>query len=470
MIRRARSIRARLTIWYAGVLATILITYAGGVYVFLRQSLYAELDRQLGEDFEAAEEAIERVFERGEPGELRLHRHEMGHHDDEEGSALRWLEVWSREGALLYQERPEAMEIAPFDKPAFSKEGGVQTIASASGGRLRVLSGAHPTSRESVWIRAARSEARIRHELDEFVAGMALGMPAAILLSGLGGYFLAGRALKPVGQMAAHARTISVESLGERLPIENPDDELGELGGVFNETLDRLEQSFETLRRFTSDAAHELRTPLTAMRSVGEVGLTNSKSEAAYRETIGSMLEEVGRLTRLVELLLTLSRADGGRVEIDPEHLDLAAFAREVSEVLEVLAEEKAQAISVEGDADVYVEADPLVLRQAIINLLDNAIRHSPKRASIRVIVKRRADQAILEIHDRGPGIAERDRERIFDRFYRTDEGRARQTGGAGLGLAIARWAVEANGGHIEVESGNGGSCFRVWLPLWSLR
>lgn len=461
---RPRSIRARLTLWYAAALTVILLAYATGVYVFLRLNLYAELDRQLAEDFEAAEE----VVERRERGELRLDAHAAGHHHDEEGSAVRWLEVWSREGELLYREGPEGGDLTPPGELSFSRAAGPQTVAIAPGAWLRMRSGIYPTSRESVWIRAARSEARIRHELGEFIAGMALGMPAAILLAGLGGYFLAGRALKPVGQMATHARTISAESLGERLPIENPDDELGELGSVFNETLARLERSFEALRRFTSDAAHELRTPLTAMRSVGEVGLANGRSEESYRETIGSMLEEVARLTRLVELLLTLSRADSGRAEINPERLDLVAFARDVSEVLEVLAEEKGQTIAVEGDSDVYVSADPLVLRQAVINLLDNAIRHSAVDAPIRVVVSRRADQAVLEVVDRGPGITETHRERIFDRFYRTDEGRARQAGGAGLGLAIARWAVEANGGRIDVESGDEGSCFRVWLPFWS--
>jgi heavy metal sensor kinase len=317
-----------------------------------------------------------------------------------------------------------------------------------------------------VLIRVARSEAGVRHELEEFLAGMGLGLPIAVLLAGLGGFLLAGRALKPVGQMAARAETITAERLGERLPIENPDDELGRLGTVFNETLARLERSFETLRRFTADAAHELRTPLTALRSVGEVALRGGQANERSPEVLGSMLEEVDRLTRLVDTLLTLSRSDRGHVEIRAERLDLGRFARTVAEDLEVLADEKGQRIVLDEDT-VYAQVDPRLLRQAVLNILDNAIRYSPEGMPIRVAVRRRAGTAVLEVTDQGPGIAPEHQERVFERFYRVDLARSRETGGAGLGLSIAQWAVQANGGTIELESQAGaGTCFRVCLPL----
>jgi heavy metal sensor kinase len=459
-----RSIRARLTFWYAGVLAAILLLYGAGVYVFVRQSLYQELDRRLRDDFEAAEEGLERR-EDGEVG--RRAGTAIGHHQEDE-VAQRWLDVWGLDGSLLYREGPaEPVLPLPDSTDRGARGATVSTVALGAGPALRVRSGTYSIGGSPVLIRVARSEDGVRHELAELLAGMGLGLPAAVLLAGFGGFFLAGRALKPVGQMAARAETITAERLGERLPVENPDDELGRLGTVFNETLARLERSFETLRRFTADAAHELRTPLTALRSVGEVSLREGQANEGSREVLGSMLEEVDRLTRLVDTLLTLSRSDRGQVEIRRERLDLKGFARETAEYLEVLAEEKGQRIVLEGDSEVYAHADPRLLRQAVLNILDNAIRYSPERVPIRVAARRQAGAATLEVTDQGPGIAPEHQERIFERFYRVDTARSRETGGAGLGLSIAQWAVRANGGTIEVESQVGaGSCFRICLPL----
>jgi heavy metal sensor kinase len=265
--------------------------------------------------------------------------------------------------------------------------------------------------------------------------------------------------------MAEHAKRINAENLSERLPVAGPGDELGQLAVVFNDTFARLERSFNEMRRFTADASHELRTPLTAIRSVGEVGLRGPKEAAAYRDIIGSMLEEVDRLTRLVDSLLTLSRQDAGQVVLNRERVDLVELGREVTAHLGTLAEEKGQRISVEGQAPVYVMADVLVLRQAVINLVDNAIKYSPEGESIRIRVDDgRTPQ--VEVTDRGPGIALEHRDRVFERFYRADHARSRSLGGCGLGLSIARWAVEAHGGHIDLESREGeGSTFRIVLP-----
>jgi signal transduction histidine kinase len=238
---------------------------------------------------------------------------------------------------------------------------------------------------------------------------------------------------------------------------------------VFNDTFARLERSFAQMRRFTADASHELRTPLTAIRSVGEVGLRAPRDEKAYRDIIGTMLEEVDRLRHLVEGLLTLSRADAGAVKLTPEPVDLAALAREVVHHLGVLAEEKHQSLAVEAVQPVQVWVDRLVLRQAVINVVDNAIKYSPAEAHIRVVVQEQLSSATLAVIDTGPGIAPQHRARIFDRFYRVDTARSRQRGGTGLGLSIARWAVEAHGGHIELESEEGrGSTFRIVLPVSS--
>jgi len=252
------------------------------------------------------------------------------------------------------------------------------------------------------------------------------------------------------------------------LSIENPEDELGKLGTVFNAMLGRLQAAFEQLRRFTADASHELRTPLTAIRSVGEVALQDQRSPAEYRDVIGSMLEEVDRLTRLAESLLALSRADGGHVQFQHEDISLVHLAKEARSVVEVLAEEKQQRIDIEGDANFVVSVDRLIFRQAIVNLLDNAIKYSPPGSHILIRVQSGGDkQVFLDVVDQGPGIPSEHQPYVFDRFYRVDKARTREWGGTGLGLSITRWAVEAHGGDITLKSeASRGSAFRVSLPL----
>jgi len=278
---------------------------------------------------------------------------------------------------------------------------------------------------------------------------------------------LAGRVLAPVGAMAETARKISAESLADRLPVGNPQDEFGRLATVFNDTLSRLDEAFEQLRRFTAGAAHELRTPLTAIRSVGEVALQRSPSVAGYREVIGSMLEEVDRLTRLVDSLLTLTRGESGRIRPSLELVDLSGLAANVVEHLKVLAEEKEQSVTLDAVGKVSVTCDPALLRLGLINVLDNAIKYTPVGGRIRVRAGETAPgEAAIEVEDTGLGIPAVHQARVFERFYRVDEGRSREAGGTGLGLATARWAVEVNGGRIELESEEGkGSLFRIVLP-----
>jgi signal transduction histidine kinase len=250
------------------------------------------------------------------------------------------------------------------------------------------------------------------------------------------------------------------------LPVDNPGDELGRLASVFNETFARLESSFERMRHFTADASHELRTPLTAIRSVGEVGLRGRRDESAYREIIGSMLEEVDRLALLVDRLLMLSRADTGESKLSRDVVDLHILAQEIAEQLGVLAEEKDQSIQLRLEDVPRWIGDRMVLRQALLNLVDNAIKYSPTGGAIEIRVAQSGDQTVIDVSDTGPGIPVELQSRIFDRFYRVDKARSRENGGTGLGLAIAKWAVEVNGGHLTLEPDSGtGSCFRISLP-----
>ncbi|MHC4956288.1 MAG: sensor histidine kinase [Planctomycetota bacterium] len=417
------SVRGRLTLWYAVVLAIVLAIYAAGAYAFLVHRVYSEMDSTLRVDFEAAEQ----LTHGGKP---------KPHHGD---AADRWVEVTDSSGRVIAREGPTgALPGAPE---------GIESYTTTNGEPVRVLTGRY----EGATIRVARSEAHVRQRLREFLLVMGIALPLAVAVACAAGYFLAGRALAPVERIVQRARKITAVRLDERLPVENPDDELGRLAATFNETFARLQHSFEEMKRFTGDAAHELRTPLTALRSVGEVCLRDPGSDP--RKAVESMLEEVERMSRLVDGLLRLARADGTDEPVRLQPTDLAEFTTELVERLGIAAE-------VDAGTPVPVNADPDLLAQALGNVLDNAVRHSPDD----VVVVVRAPGTV-EVTDRGDGIAPEHTERIFDRFYRVEKSRARDKGGAGLGLAIAKWAVEAQGGRIEVESTQGaGATFRITL------
>ena len=309
------------------------------------------------------------------------------------------------------------------------------------------------------------AEGDMERQLQEILVVLVGGLPLVVGLAGIGGYVLARRALAPIDHLAVEARRITADRLHERLSVPNRNDEIGRLTAVINDTFARLESSFDELRRFTADASHELRTPLSVIRGTGELALGTPKSAAEYKDTIGSMLEEVDRLTRLVDTLLRLSRGDAGTIRLDRETVDLGQLARDVASSLTILAEDRQQRLDVNGASGVEVSADRLVLREALVNLVDNAIKYSPTGSVIDIAVRHEGQQAVVAVSDHGPGIPSEHRQRVFDRFYRLDEGRAREAGGSGLGLAIAKWAVEANGGDISVDSGGRGSIFQIRLP-----
>src|SRR5467141_2451391 len=459
---RPRNVRSRLTLWYLLVLASLLALYAGVASLFLFLSLREDFDQNLLQDVET----VQGMLTKEPNGGVSLH---SSHPDAAEPRIGHFIEVWSPQGSLLY--RSAFLQDQKLGGPPGPDEGlhdpSPSTMRLPNGTRVRVVSSVYHVEDRRVVLRVAYSEEGLWRELREFGEVLLLGFPIAVLLAGFGGYALARKALAPIDSMATQTKQISAERLGERLSIENPEDELGRLGIVFNEMLGRLQAAFDQLRRFTSDASHELRTPLTAIRSVGEVALQDQRSPAEYRDIIGSMLEEVDRLTRLAESLLALSRADAGHVQLQREEIPLLRLAEEASSVVEVLAEEKRQQIDIAGDANFLVSVDRLILRQAIVNLLDNAIKYSPPRSQILVRVQSGGDnQVTLDVIDQGTGILKEHQPYVFDRFYRVDKARTREWGGAGLGLSITRWAVEAHGGNITLKSEEGhGTTFRVSLP-----
>jgi heavy metal sensor kinase len=295
---------------------------------------------------------------------------------------------------------------------------------------------------------------------------LALGGPVTMLLFALAGYFIAGRALAPVKEMVERISRLSAKSLNERLPVVNPHDELGHLATVFNETLQQLENSFAELKRFTADVSHELRTPLTAIRAVGEVAY-RERNPAILYDALGSILEEVRRMNQLIDRLLLLARADDDNL---PVHLEAGLVRNalvEVSDALALVAEEKQQRLELDCPDYLLAVFDPALLRLALLNLTQNAIRYSPPAQSITLRAFQSENAVVIEVADQGPGIAPEHHQKIFERFYRVDKARSRAEGGAGLGLAIVKWSVERMNGTVELQSQVGcGTIFRLRLRL----
>lgn len=456
-----RSLRVRLTVWYAVTSTVILLALGSMVFFVVNGRLVDQLDSQLRGDFEAVESGVTL-----DPSG-RLDRQQDEHDRDEAGNQNGlWFEISSPTGSILLHEGPSThwKILSPIKRlgsgfKAFSAE--VERHL-----HLRVLENNTQIEGQSVLLRVFRPEAELRRALAELGAVLAVGLPTAVALSAAGGFFLARRSLSPVGEMAARAKQITADSLGGRLPVPNPYDEVGQLAVVFNATFARLENSFSELRRFTADASHELRTPLTALQAVGESALRPDGADPkALREALASMLEETRRLSDLVDALLLLARADTGGLSPSLEKVDLAVLANEVRETLLVLAEEKNQRIGVTAEQRT-VRADRELLRLALLNLVHNAIRYSREGTAISLQIKSREKTVLVEVADQGPGIAPEHQEKVFERFYRVDKARSRASGGVGLGLSITRWAVERQGARIELESKPGrGSLFRIVIP-----
>jgi len=294
--------------------------------------------------------------------------------------------------------------------------------------------------------------------------GVAAAGPGAGLFAGVAGYFIAWRVLAPIREMAVKARGLSAKTLGTRLPVANPHDELGQLATAFNAVLQQLEGSFAELERFTADVSHELRTPLTAIRAVGEVALRD-QDPARLRDTVGAMLEQASRMNQLVDRLLLLARADSEELEARMEAGLVRGVLVEVGDTLKLVAEDKGGRIEVECADHLLAVFDPALLRLALMSLVQNAIRHSPPGKPIKLRAFDKDAAIMIEVVDEGTGIAPEHHRRIFERFYRVDKARSREEGGAGLGLAIVKTVVERMGGAVDLASEPGrGSMFRLRL------
>jgi heavy metal sensor kinase len=314
-------------------------------------------------------------------------------------------------------------------------------------------------------IAVGESLADVQRERMEVRRAMIIGIPFALLLAAAGGWWIASIGLRPIRDMARQASALSVSGTGDH---GNPGrrDEIGVLAGAFNGLLARLRAALRTQRQFMADASHELRTPTSVIHAAADVALDRpTREEAEYRETLAIVRTEGQRLGRLVADMLVLARADAGGQPLHPIHLYLNDVVAEGRRAVSVLAAERQVTLCGDGLPETPFRGDEDLLRQLVVNLLQNAVQHTPPGGCVRIGMETDADMAVIRIADQGPGIPMADRERIFDRFVRLDASRGGP--GTGLGLPIARWVAEAHHGSLVLEtSGAGGSTFRVTLPV----
>ena len=461
---RRRTLRFRLAAWSGAGGTLLLAVFSATLYGYVAETMARPLDFELRHDLAEIRRRLAITVE----GRLRWDGAvvtDAARWDAENP----WFELWNEEGQLVRrfwpftESRVESVPVAP--EPGRDR---ISIFNVARDLRLRVLSVPYAVpERAELWmIRVMTVHRPMADGLGALRLIIVVALPVVIALLVFGGYALTRRWLKPLDLMVAEANRITADDLGRRLPIVNPHDELGRLAGVFNVTLDRLEGSFVALDRFVADASHELRTPLTTLRSVGEVGLRRSRTTEEYREIIGSMLEEAQRLELLTQRLLELASTEGGAPTVQRTPVRIDAFVRTCVGELGILAENKNQRVvleTVEGTAN----TDPVLLRQALQNLVDNAIKYSPEGTTIHVGVRWAAGgECCVEVTDQGPGVGAEFRARLMARFFRPDGGRGRGRGGFGLGLALTKAYLRLLGGTVEFEPApGGGSTFRLTFP-----
>jgi heavy metal sensor kinase len=333
---------------------------------------------------------------------------------------------------------------------------------------LRVLTTEIQVGDQSYFAQAAAPLDDFYGALHRFATLLLVSIPLLLLSAAAGGYWLSRRALAPVDQITRTARSISLQNLSSRLIVPQTGDELQRLSETLNGMLGRLEAAFKKIIQFTADASHELRTPVAVMRTRTELSLRKPRSTDEYRETIAQVHSELEKTSELVERLMFLARADYGGEVLQLSTTDLGAVVREAYRQGQMLSEAKEIDFRKQMPVQpVWVKADAHALRRLFLILIDNAIKYTPKGGRVDIVVREESGLAVGEVRDTGIGIAQEDLPNIFERFYRADKARSRESGGVGLGLSIGRWISEAHGGTIDVQSSLGsGSIFRLRLPL----
>ena len=454
-------LKTRLTLWYVTLFALILGAWSFGIVALVRANLYSGIDRSL--------ESRATQIAQGVSGPKHAKFTTVS--DATAANTVREqivAQLLSNTGEVIAHAGSAVASgtLAPEDlvtRALTTSSAKLETVEVGQK-RFRLLVVPLAGTAQMILVGAGTESA------DDAVARLVLVMlltgPLALIAAGAGGWFLARRALAPLAEMTATAAEIGINRLDERVPVPEGGDELAALAVTLNKMLARLEEGVDDKRRLVADASHELQTPLAVMRTELDVSLGSPNLGAEAIEVLESAREETDRMTRIVRNLLTLARFDEGTIQLLRKPINLGALAHDAAESLKMLGRERGVEITVEGE-DIVVLADSEYIRLVVVNLIENAVKHSGAGTTVHVLLETAGDEVRLSITDTGPGIPEEDQPHVFDRFYRVDRARSKKSGGSGLGLAISREIVEAHDGRVELKSKLGtGSTFRIILPV----
>ena len=459
MKHRQLPIRWKLTIWYAALFAGAFIVFAAGLYLSLRYFLYDSFSDQVRSQSELALSTV-----RIDNHSAQLDPSTIDDLNDNE----HFIRLLGLDGSIMVDSNPDAGDSGLSLAELSDVVNGEILLMSRRFERGTFVVDSAPVRDGDTVIGVLQTGAS-RDDTDEALGFLAFSLfiaaPMMLAVAAIGGYLLAGRALRPVARITEIAGSIGANDLQARLNLALPNDELGKLAQTFDAMLARIEDAFERQRRFTGDAAHELRTPLSLMRSEVDLALARPRSGEEYRESLTEFDRDLQRLTGLVGTLLALARSDSGQLTLDRAPADLCQTIDLIVEQYAESAEKAGVSLNAETvSASAMVDEDLII--QVLVNLVDNALAHTPIGGSIIVGCRTTASGIALWVSDTGRGIAPEHQTRVFDRFYRVDEGRARAQGGNGLGLSISRAIVEAHGGTISLTSTPGtGTRVEIEIP-----
>lgn len=482
-----RSLRFKLTLWYVLILGILLISFSSFLYFTLSKSLYRDADTKL----RSLAELI--ASESASP----LSRFGFGNIDQALEATMnlkpigKFIQVLDETGKIGRKSENLRNVQLPISRNALKNAlTGVitfETNRSFGDPPLRIITfPVIENNHVTLIVQVASSLEDVEDALNTLFIILIIAVPFALMVASLGGQFLANKALKPVDSITQTARMITSQNLNQRIKPLRVKDEISRLIETFNEMISRLDHSFSQIKQFSADASHELKTPLTILKGEVEVTLRKERTSDEYEQTLRSNLEEINRMSQIIDDLLFLSRADIGEIRLNKEEIDLTEILNEVVIQMKILAQVKNIYIETSNHhEDIHIFGDGLRIRELFLNLIGNGIKYTENGGSIHITLTkdnlshdrssmngREGDQtqfAKIIVSDTGMGIAKEDQERIFDRFFRVDKARSREQGGSGLGLSICKWIVEAHCGDISVTSEiEKGSTFIVKLPLYS--
>jgi two-component system OmpR family sensor kinase len=462
----SRSLRFRLIAWYVVWLAVVFISFGAIVYLASKQ----HLENMLRESLSRRAAQVTNVIQ--SPGlvedSARL-RAEMETRFAPEVNG-RFLRITRHDGVEMYRSRaPHEERFDPASIPATSVTDASETFV------YHELAGDHPmyvavesalVGPQQYLVEFGASAESVETALEQLLVAFGIAVPALVVVAVAGGYFLVRQAMKPVDEVIRTAEQISSHNLAAGIPVAPTGDELQRLSTALNNMFRRLDEAFQHNKRFMADASHELRTPLTVLQCELEAVRDLTRDNDQAREIVANIIEDVERLTKIVEELFALCRLDAGEAQRESVRFDLGALVANTTDQMAVLADDKRIRISREAAA-VNIHGDRARLKQVAVNLINNAIQYTPAGGTIRVSVHAENGSAVFEVADNGIGIPAEALPHVFERFFRVDKARSRDYGGAGLGLAIVKAICSAHGGSVDVESDEGkGSRFVVRLPL----